>query len=137
VRRVIRFVAAYALYASVVLGYAYYLLTHPAGDLFSPSPFALVAVTATSLALPILDAAGLRLLKHGRIGKALAAALLIGVIAEVVARGDLSVVDLVGTAMRLLIYLIVLTIAVTLYLMARPREPASGRDGDVAKHHTS
>jgi len=121
---VVRFIVAYTLYTSVVLGYAYYSLTHPAGDLFSPSPVALAAVTATSLALPILDAAGWRLLRPGRIGKALAAVLLIGVLVEVVAGGSFNVVDLLSVAMRFLTYLIVLAIAVVLYQMGRPRELA-------------
>jgi len=121
---VVMFIVAYALYASVILGYAYYLLTHPAGALFGPPPAALAAVTATSLALPILDAAGWRLLRPGRIGKALAAVLLIGVLVEVVAGGSLNVVDLLSVAMRLLTYLIVLAIAVVLYQMVRPRESA-------------
>jgi len=120
----IRFAVAYALYASVVLGYAYYLLAHPAGDLFSPSQAALIILTAVSLALPILDAMGWRLLTPGRIGKALAAVLFVGVLAEAAARGDLGVAGLLGTAMRLLLYLIVLMIAIAIYQMARPRESA-------------
>jgi len=136
-RRAIRFATAYALYASVVLGYTYHLLTHPAGALFGPSHTALAALTAVSLALPILDAMGWPLLRPRRIGRALAAVLVIGLLAEVAARGSLDVGELLSLGMRLLTYLIVLTIATILYLMVRPREPASGRDGDVAKHHAS
>jgi len=134
---VVRFIVAYTLYASVVLGYTYYLLTHPAGALFGPPPVALVAVTAASLALPILDAAGWRLLRPGRIGKALATVLLIGVTAEAAVKGDLDIAYLLSMAIRLITYLIVLAVAVMLYQMARPREMASGRNGDVTRHYTS
>jgi len=122
--RVARFAVAYALYAAVVLGYVYRALTDPAGALFSPSHTALTALAAASLALPVLDAMGWNLLRPGRIGKTLTAVLFIGVLAEVAARGDLSVVDLVSTAIKLMVYLIVLTIVVVLYQMARPRESA-------------
>jgi len=57
------------------------------------------------------------------------------VLAEVAARGSLSVADLLSTAMKLITYLIVLTIAVTLYLMVHPRESAPVRNSDAARYH--
>jgi len=135
--RVARFAVAYALYAAVVLGYAYRALTDPAGALFSPSHTALAALAAASLALPVLDAMGWNLLRPGRIGKTLTAVLFIGVLAEMAARGNINVADLFGVAIKLLTYLIVLTIAIVFYQMVRLHESTPGRDGDAVKHYTS
>lgn len=135
--RTARFAVAYALYAAVVLGYAYRMLTDPAGALFSPSHTTLSILTAVSLALPVLDAMSWDLLRPERIGRVLLAVLFIGVLAEAAAGGSLNVADLLSVAMRLLTYLIVLTIAIVLYQMVRPRESTPGRDGNAVKHHTS
>jgi len=127
--RIIRFVIGYVMYATVVLGYAYHLLTHPAGYLFGPSAPALTVLTAVALALPVLDANWNLLNKHFK--KTVAAVFIIGVLTEVVVRGNLSAETLLGAGMKLLIYLIVVTIATMLYLMAYPRRSTSNRNSNV------
>jgi len=135
-KHIIRFMVAYALYAAVILGHAYYLLVHPAGTLLSPSPVALAIVTATSLALPILDAVGLYLLRPRRVGRTMATLFTVGIFAEAAGRGELSVATLVDVTMRLLTYLIILTIAVVLYLMVYSHKLTFDNNDGAVKRYT-
>jgi len=131
-----RFAAAYALYAAVLLAYTHRAPACPLESLFAPSAPALAALTATALALPVLDARW-GILRPKRIGRTIAAVFAVGLLAEVATRGNLDVVDLLSASMRLIMYLIVLTIALALFSMARPRESAPEHGGISAERYTS
>jgi len=119
-RRAIRFAVAYALYASAVLGYTYYLLAQLAESHFSLSSTALAAVTAASLILPILDVIGWRVLSDPkRAGRAATLVVLVGVTIEASASENL--LDLVGVALKYSIHLVVLLAAAALYSLAYAR----------------
>jgi len=130
-----RFATAYALYAAVLLIYAHRALTDSPEALFAPSAPALTVLTATALALPILDVRW-GVLRPRRVRRTMAVVFIIGALAEVTVRGDFSVATLLSATVRLIIYLIVLAIAVMLYLMLYPRRSASDRNDNVTKHYT-
>jgi len=131
-----RFVTAYALYAAVLLIYAYRALTDSPEALFAPSAPALTVLTATALALPIFDIRW-GVLRPKRARRAIAAVFVVGLLAEVGARGSPDMADLISASMKLIMYLIVLTIALVLFSMARPRESAPEHGGISAERYTS
>jgi len=118
----IRFAIAYALYAAVVLGYAYCLSAHLAGALLAPSAPSLMVVATMSLALPPLDAAGWRLLRLGRVGKATTLVVLVGMVVEFAAEGGAPALSVIYVAVKYFAYLVVLIIAAALYSLVYVRQ---------------